>query len=326
MGGGLRVTIVSAVVVAATCVGAAPAGAVFPGSNGLIPFSQADLVPPIGGVGQAGDLSAHSQVFTVQPNGQGLTQLTHVANDQAAGSPEFSPDGERIVYESNQSGVFRIWVMDADGDNQTQVVSEEGFEEFQPSWSPDGEKILFSRCHFFEPFGFYDYCDIAVMDANGLNVETLLSHGRWSNVRPVYSPNGHKIVFSSDRGGLQSAVWVMKADGSAPRRLTKPRLEAFWPDWAPDGSRVLFSDKCCKPDPSLWTVRPDGGGLRRLTDFRTGIAYVFPSFSPNGRRIVTFFGSDLCQCGGIRTLHADGTHRRKITNQDGFLADWGPGG
>ncbi|HMC07444.1 MAG TPA: hypothetical protein VKG89_08645, partial [Solirubrobacterales bacterium] len=154
-------------------IAASSAHATFPGTNGRIAFSQADLIPPIGG--ESGDLSAHSQVFTIQPDGSGLTQLTHVASDQGAGAPDWSPDGQQIVYESNESGSFAIWSMDADGGNQTRLTDEPGFEDFLPSWSPDGHQILFSRCA--EPFGpgFITSCDIDSMNKNGGGLKTILS-------------------------------------------------------------------------------------------------------------------------------------------------------
>lgn len=310
---GIRTAVLAALLT--SLLGGASADAAFPGTNGRIAFSQGDLIPPIGG--EPSDLSAHSQVFTIDPDGGGLTQLTNVAGDQAAAAPDWSADGEQIVYESNESGAFQIWVMNANGTGQTQLTAEQsGFEDFQPSWSPDGERILFSHCA--EPLdGFISYCDIDVMNANGTGVETLLSEGHWTNIRPEFSPDGNRIAFSSDKGGFMSAVWVMNADGSSPERLTTARMRAFWPDWAPNGKRILFSDHCCVPNSNLWTVRPGGGGLKQVTHVHES-DLGFASNSPNGKRILTLFP--------LQTRHADGSHPRVVTDQDEFLlSDWGPG-
>jgi TolB protein len=318
---GRRVGVVCVAVALGALLGAASASAAFPGANGRIAFDQGGLTPPIGGEGT--DLSVPSQVFTVEPDGSGLSQLTNVASDRAAASPEWSADGQSIVYESNEtpSGLFHVWVMDADGNNQEQLTHGSGFEDFQPSWSADGQRIVFSHCA--EPFGFIAFCNVAEINADGSGFHNILSAGHWMNVRPQFSPNDEQITFSSDKGGLQSAVWVMNADGSSLRKLTTARLRAFWPDWAPSGKRILFADHCCLPHSNLWTVRPDGGGLRQLTHVPEGRDLSFPSYSPNGKRIVAFFGTDEGTI--LKTLRADGSHLHRLTGHDAFLSDWGPG-
>jgi Tol biopolymer transport system component len=306
---------------------AAPAAATFPGANGKIAYSQGALLPRVGGEG--GELDQHSQVFTINPDGTGRDRLTDVAADEAAGSPDISPNGQRIVYESNESGSFQIWIMDANGGNQTQLTDDPELQAFQPSFSPDGQSIVFSLCADPFGFGFFAYCDIATMDDDGDNLDTILA-GRWANVRPNYSPDGSRIAFSSDRGGLQSAIWVMDDDGTGLERLTKPRLRAFWPDWAPSGKRILFADNCCIPHSNLYTVKPDGSGLKRLTDVAMRADVAFPTYSPNGKRIVAFYphGCHDESCENLSILRADGrvAHRLKTGTRNAFLSDWGPAG
>jgi TolB protein len=317
MWNGMRTLLVTAVVAAVGLGVAAPAGATFPGANGRIAFSQGDLLP-------GGDLSQPSQVFTIKADGSSLTQLTHVGDDQAAGSPDFSPDGKKILYESNESGAFHIWVMNADGSDQVQLTNDDGFEDFQPSWSPDGKNVLFSHCGEPFDFPFLAYCDIAVMNADGSQLETLVSAGHWLNIFPGYSPDGSKIVFSSDRGGIQGAIWVMNADGSALTRLTKPRLRAVAPDWAPNGKRILFADNCCRPHSNLWTVRPSGSGLKQLTHGPADRDSAFGTFSPDGKRILALLFTSNGPT--LRILRADGSHPRPLDTgtPNTFLSDWGP--
>ena len=63
-------------------------------ANGRIAFSQWDLLP-------GGNLSGHSNVYTINPDGTARRQLTHVGKTRAAGAPDWSADGAKIVYESN---------------------------------------------------------------------------------------------------------------------------------------------------------------------------------------------------------------------------------
>jgi Tol biopolymer transport system component len=301
---------------------AVPARATFPGENGRIAFSQGPVIP------DGGDLSEHSEIFTIEPSGAGLRQLTHVDEKHSAALPDWSPDGRRIAFESNESGAFGIWVMNADGTDQTQLSGQKGFGDFYPSWSPDGTKLLYSHCTEVAGLGFFSQCDINVMNADGGGRETLLSRGRWLNTRPQFSPDGEQIAFGSDREGLQGAIWVMRADGSSPRRLTGPSLRASWPDWSPSGDRILFSDNCCVVHSNLYTVRPDGSGLERITAVKPLSANAaFPSYSPDGTKISLLYDKKCPGgiCKSFATADSSGRGLTRITTgkTDTLITDWG---
>jgi len=300
----------------------APAWATFPGANGRIAFSQGPVIP------DGGELAEHSQIFTIEPSGAGMRQLTHVDPKQSAALPDWSPDGRRIAFESDQSGAFGIWVMNADGSGQTQLSGQKGFGDFYPSWSPDGTKLLYSHCTEVAGLAFFSQCDINVMNADGSGKQALLSRGRWLNTRPEFSPDGEQIAFGSDRGGLQGAIWVMGADGSSSRRLTKPSLRAFWPDWAPTGDRILFSDHCCVVHSNLYTIRPDGSGLRRITAVKPLSANAtFPSFSPDGTRISLLYDKGCPEgiCKSFYTADSSGGDLTQVFTgkTDTLITDWG---
>jgi TolB protein len=301
--------------------------ATFPGRDGLIAFSQGDLFPGGSALVQGGGASAHSQIYTIDPSGGPVTQLTHVASDRAAASPDWSPDGKRIAYESNQTGGFQIWVMNADGTGATQLTRERGYEDFLPTFSPDGRRIVFSRCG--EPFGSIAFCDLDSINVDGSGRRTLLHAGHWTNLRPEYSPSGREITFQSDRGGYISSVWTMRSDGSHVRRLTPPSMEGFWPDFSPDGRSIIFGDNSNRPATNTWTVRASGGGLHMLTHLPgAGPGGGFSSYSPSGTRIVTL-GGDACastsNCFSI--MNADGSRLQPVVTgiSNTFLTDWGSG-
>jgi len=285
-------------------------------ANGRIAFSQWDLLP-------GGNLSGHSNVYTINPDGTGRRQLTHVGATQAAGAPDWSPGGDKIVYESNQTGDYRIWVMNADGSGQTLLADDPGFADLEPAWSPDGTHILFSRCD--DHLGFILDCDLEVMNAAGGGMHRLAG-GHWTYVRGQYSPDGRRIVVSADRGGFLSALWVMRADGTGLHRITRPSLEAFWPGWSPDGRRIVFTDNCCQGGSNIWTVRPDGTGLRELTHFVAPLQDGFASYSPDGQRIVLLTSGKCCQY--FYVMNADGSSLHPIRTgvPFTFLTDWGRAG
>ena len=302
----------------------APAAqATFPGTNGLIAYSQGDLFPG------SEDLSAHSQIFTLDPGSNAVKQLTNVGKDDAAAAPDWSADGDRIVYERRRKGRVEIWGMNADGGGQKRLTGKDGFDDFLPSFSRDGSRILYSHCS--DPFGidFFADCDIDAINSDGTGHETILDARTWLDVRAEYSPDSKHIAFSSDRGGLQSAIWVMRADGSGLKRLTKPGLRAFFPDWRPDGRRIVFTDNCCVRGSNIWTIRPNGKGLKQLTHKHLPDDAAFASYSPDAQQIVLLFNGGCLEkpCRKFYTAPGDGSPLapHATGKVDPFLTDWGPG-
>jgi len=121
----------------------------------------------------------------------------------------------------------------------------------------------------------------------------------------------------------------MNADGSKPRRLTKPRLRAFFPDWRPDGRRIVFTDNCCVRGSNIWTIRPDGKGLKQLTHKHIPNDAAFASYSPDAQQIVLQFTGKChdAPCKDLYTAQANGSMlQRHVTGKAfTFFMDWGPG-
>jgi Tol biopolymer transport system component len=243
-----------------------------------------------------------------------------VSKGHAASSPEWSPDGTKILFTIDT----QIWVMNSDGSDQRQLTHDAAIQSQQPSWSPDGTRIVFSRCSF--PFG-EQRCSIDVMAADGTGLTKVLG-GQWINGNPEYSPDGREIAFASNRGGYVSNVWVMNAHGGALKRLTRPRLQAFAPDWSPDGSHIVFTSDAELPFSSVWVMRPDGSGVKEITHFSGGHQGIFARYSPDGKKVVLVSDlayPDLC-CFDLYVMNPDGSNLRTIvTTQPGvFATDWGP--
>lgn len=177
----------------------------------------------VGGGGTIGFDRPVSNIYVINTDGSGLTQLTR--DSGMNGSANWSPDGKLIAFSSSRDSFpqSKIWVMNADGSNQRilsnpQNTTGTGFGGGQPVWSPDGTKILFTGqriCGRAAPGGIY------VVNVDGGNSRLLTNDqkncGSYGSAR--WSPDGTKILagFAPEQKGileLARQIVVMNADGS----------------------------------------------------------------------------------------------------------------
>ena len=207
--------------------------------------------------------------------------------------------------------------MRADGTHKRRLISEhKGFHAFAPSFTPDGRKIVFTRCHP-EP---KDACALWIARADGKRKHALTPfvHGS-KDIRNDFnaqvSPNGRLIAFGRfDAGGIRGQIMLMRADGSHVHSITAPKYEAFQPDWAPNGKRIAFSSQAPRPGSSVFTVKPDGSGVHRLTPDRYPNNDADPAYSPRGDRIAFISDrkyDDLC-CADLFSMRSDGGKGHRI--------------
>jgi Tol biopolymer transport system component len=140
--------------------------------------------------------------------------------------------------------------------------------------------------------------------------------GSW----PAWSPDGRRLAFSSI---LRGGIWVLNADGSGLRRLTRSPTIDLQPAWSPDGTRLAFARAVRGYSTEIFVVRVDGRGLRRLTRNRGQDAE--PDWAPDGRRIAWSFSATRAGGrSGIYTMGPAGGAKRY--RGAGIAPDWSPDG
>ena len=137
----------------------------------------------------------------------------------------------QITFVSDRDGNSEIYVMDNDGGNPRRLTNNPD-GDFQPSWSPDGKRIVFrsNRDGLMGPFGTTS--DIYVMDADGGNQQRL-TENRVHDGSPSWSPDGERIAFESDRkrNSENFEIYVMDADGGNQQKLTNHPRNDGSPAW-----------------------------------------------------------------------------------------------
>jgi len=238
----------------------------------------------------------------------------------------------KIAFESRRDGDLDIYVVNPDGSDLQRLTK--GKEAWEPDWSPDRTKILFtSTLHGGEE-------EVYVMDADGSNVHRLThtpGEGT-SSWAADWSPDGKQIAFTSNRDGSPEGwdgddIYVMDADGSNIRRLTREDGADGSSAWSPDGRTLAFmSSRDDRSRSEIYVMTVDGSKAWRLThDKRTAAR---PAWSPDGERIAfmstrsnrkqAYDGDEL----EIYVMDADGANIQRLTRRphaDGH-PDWSPDG
>ncbi|MGQ9543126.1 MAG: DPP IV N-terminal domain-containing protein [Candidatus Bathyarchaeia archaeon] len=283
------------------------ASAAFPGVNGKIIFYS--------------DRDGYWRLYSINPDGTGLTQLTHGRMD---GEPSWSPDGSRIVFTGWDDGDPEIYVVNADGSGRVQLTFNSVWDG-EPSWSPDGSRIVFT--------GWDETTAIYIMNLDGSN-RTRLTRTLAHEQHPSWSPDGGRIAFSSNRDG-DYEIYIMNPDGTDIRKLTDNSEDDYSPSWSPDGKKIIFvSNRVTKTNPEgdseIFMMDVENGDVTQLT-FNT-VDDNDPSWSPDGSKIAftryevkgwPFVGWQLW------TMNRDGSNQVQLTDTRSIIgsrggSNWGP--
>ena len=160
--------------------------------------------------------------------------------------------------------------------------------------------------------------EIYVMDADGGNLRRLTNNSDGDR-DPVWSPDGKRIAFKSDRDGHVNVhgwpthdIYVMDTDGSNQQNLTNNPADDWDPPWSPDGKRIAFmADRKGNLEKfNIYVMDADGGNLQNLTNHRAWDGS--PSWSPDSQRIV--FHSERDGDYEIYVMDADGGNLQNLTN------------
>ena len=191
----------------------------------------------------------------------------------------WSPDGDRLscegfgVDDPSLNGIYTIH--SSDGGGLRRITSNPAGIDAPGDFSPDGERLMFTRFVDEEPVGVFvielDGSGLVQISPSDLTLDDTGFAGSWS-------PDGSQILFVARGAEQHKAIWIVEADGSSPHlfEMTPPcggslldtsSAGCYSPDWSPDGSMIVFTRSSWDgATENIYIVTSDGTGLRQVTN------------------------------------------------------------
>jgi serine/threonine protein kinase len=248
----------------------------------------------------------NTDIYIASAEGNQIYPITNNQCDEA--EPDWSPDGQEVIYHSNCDGAYNLWKININGGPPTQLTRFSDQDLREPDWSPYGDQIAYRR----NPRGENRNSDgeIWVMNADGKNHQFLGIFGR----SPVWSPNGEYLAFMSEQTGRWQ-IYVFELTTKLTSKITDCEVNCRWPDWSPNSQYVAFNSTTAatnaNPDSVLYVSRSGGNPFVLVSN---GVGR--PSWSKTGFIV---FNSNA----GIEIISEAKKNRKVIVGySDAWAPDW----
>lgn len=184
-----------------------------------------------------------------------------IASTFTDNSPDYSPDGQKIVFMSGRSGGHGIWICNSDGGGVRLLIDNGRYVSGSPRWSPDGRWIAYdARSALDSSSESNGNPDIYIIAADG-GKPRKLTINKNEDIAPSWSHDGKWIYFGSNRNGLMQIWKTSITDKKSVQLTSNGGFEAYE---STDGNFVYFTKG--RGIQSIWRIPTKGGNEELVTD------------------------------------------------------------
>jgi TolB protein len=254
-------------------------------------------------------------------------------------------EGDEIAYgcKEPKNAWYAICLTSVDGAERRRLTT--GLPTTDPTWSPDGRRIAFTRNEDVGESTTFTFDDVFVMDADGGDPTQVTpdEENLWSG-QPSWSPDGRELVYvrgdavASTVLSKYGSLYRIQPDGDGRERLTTGQPDTD-PAWSPDGRAIAFIRGVNLASPTasnddLYVLELRTGEETKLTRSPHGTYEAAPAWSPDGTRIAFARYTNQSQFDGTASIHVldrDGSNERRLLEHKLFAYSpyslaWSPDG
>ncbi len=247
--------------------------------------------------------SYQGDIWTVPATGGMARRLT--IHESYESNPQWSPDGQQLLFQGNRFGNDDLFVMDTQGSRPKRMTYYSG-SDGAANWHPDGN-IIFNTRRFFA--AVERHSEVYSVPASGGTPQRMLDA---VGDHPVASPDGRYIAFERGscrvareayRGPANRNIWLYDTQTGTYTQLTEDEGQDIYPDWGPDNTLYFLSARQGRYN--LYKMNITGGTPEALTNFKDeGIRHF--DLSADGKKIVIERGVN------ISTMDANGRNATAV--------------
>ena len=257
------------------------------------------------------------QLWLMPAEGGEARPITDAVRDIAEDSdPSFSPDGRRIVFQSERNGRTGLWLLNLDsgGPRQLTQLSDPEGAEGNPAWSPDGRSIAFTRRAPLDVNPAVNGFAIFLLDVDSGTTRRLEIAGvpPSNSSEPRWIRGGHEISFAGGKasGGRGARIWTVPSVGGRATAITDESVPLLAPGFSPDGRSVAYFALDSTERIQVWVQKLTDAGLRDGPPLRvTNHADVTPTHHARDGPLLTSVAARCRWHGGERAFWSLRTSR-----------------